>query len=268
MIATPTINRAADYLTESKRLLPTTLTSRELRGLTTAIKQQSIFAAQVANVRHLDSIRTVLANILSGDMTEAAGRIAIENATSEEYGTARVELIIDTNIKTANGYARMVADNDETILDALPAWELYRIGQRKEPRDWDERWTASCEDAGDEDSTAALEVYNSTGRMIALKSAGVWESLGSSDLWDDALDVNYPPFYFNSGVFGIENITRQECADLGLLDNVDDEVEGADIGEFGENAQADFSDTDSGFMEMVVNVLGNVIFQNGVLSPK
>ncbi len=264
MIATPTINRAADYLTESKRLLPTTLTSKELAALPDSIKRMAIFSAQVHEVRTLAAVRGVVTDILSGETTEAEGRVMLERLSEEGLGTARCNLIVDTLTKTAAGYTRLCEDNDESVVDAFPAWELYRIGERKQPRDWDERWTTACEQAGDEDAAA---VYENSGRMVALKSSDVWSELGSSDNFDDALDVNYPPFYFNSGMFGINNVDRQECADLGLLDNVDDEVEGADIDEFGANSQADFSDTDSGFMAMVVNALGNVIFKNGVLTP-
>lgn len=264
MIEAPTINRAADYLMESRQLLPTKLTSRELRGLSDAVKRQAIFSAQVADIHHLSAIRSVLAEILSGDMGEAEGRIAIERATSETLGTSRVDLIVDTVTKLAGGYARAVSDNDPDVVDAYPAWELYRGGIRKEPRDWNERWTTACNAAGDND---ALAVYESTGRMIALKESGVWDELGSSDNFDDALDVNYPPFYFNSGMIGIDNILREDCIALGLLDETD-KYEGADIGGFGESSQAqvDFG-SDKGFQSAVLDALGaGYTFAKGVLS--
>ena len=258
------INRAADYLMESRQLLPTTLTSRELRGLSDAVKRQAVFSAQVADIRHLESTRNVLAQILDGELSESEGRRELERLTDESLGTSRVELIVDTVTKLASGYARLVADNDPDVVDAFPAWELYRVGERKQPRDWDERWTTACNAAGDED---ALAVYESTGRMIALKDSGVWESLGDSDLFDDALDVNYPPFYFNSGMIGVENIVREECERLGLLDP-NDKVGGADIGEFGESAQAEIDfGGDHKFQWSVLDALGaGYQFVKGVLS--
>jgi hypothetical protein len=80
--------------------------------------------------------------------------------------------------------------------------------------------------------------------------------------------VNYPPFYFNSGMIGIQNIDRQECAELGLLDDATEDVTGMELDEFGDSAQADFSGEDSGFMEMIVNILGrSVKLMKGVLTP-
>ena len=171
-----------------------------------------------------EALRKAVQEVLAGDLSE---RQAMEQLSSlclklnYPCGDEQIELAIDTNTKLDGGYARAVSDNDPDVVDAFPAWELYRGGIRKEPRDWDERWTKSAKASGDD---GALQVLSKTGRMVALKSSGIWKSLGSSKLWDDALDVNYPPFYFNSGMIGIDNILREDCIALGLLEKRCQEV--------------------------------------------
>jgi hypothetical protein len=52
-------------------------------------------------------------------------------------------------------------------------------------------------------------------RMIALKGHPVWGELGASENFDDALDVDYPPFAFESGM-GWRELGLAECLELGL----------------------------------------------------
>ena len=53
------------------------------------------------------------------------------------------------------------------------------------------------------------------GRMIALKDAEVWSAIGDSALFPDALDVDHPPFAFESGM-GWREILGSEARELGL----------------------------------------------------
>jgi len=122
---------------------------------------------------------------------------------------------------------------DQTDVDEYPAWELHRIYDRAVPRGektgpkgtlvpvpedaWDTedgRWVKACQDAEDDD---ALQVFNETGRMVALKSSGVWQSLGDgAGGYDDTLGNPFAPFAFNSG-FGTDGVPYKECVELGLL---------------------------------------------------
>jgi hypothetical protein len=52
-------------------------------------------------------------------------------------------------------------------------------------------------------------------RMIAPKGDPVWGELGSSGNFDDALNVDHPPFYFNSGM-GWKETPADECRVLGI----------------------------------------------------
>ena len=96
---------------------------------------------------------------------------------------------------------------------------------------WDDdegRWVAACEESEDEDAAA---VFEKTGRMVALKSSGVWQALGDgAGGYDDTLGSPFAPFAFNSG-FRQTPIDRKETEELGLLEE----------GEEAEPAQFDFT---------------------------
>ena len=138
-------------------------------------------------------------------------------------------LNLDFKIKTAaevlRGAGRFLLG--QTDVDEYPAWELYRLYPRKQPRLWagDEgtedptlgsefagRWYAAAQAAGDPD---AARILQDTGRMIALKSSGIWNMLGT--MFADSLGNSYPPFAFNSGM-EVDGVPYNECIQLGLLD--------------------------------------------------
>ena len=64
------------------------------------------------------------------------------------------------------------------------------------------------------------------GRMIALKGDPIWGELGSADNFDDALNVDHPPFAYNSGM-GWREISKSECARLNVTG-----PHGASVAEF------------------------------------
>ena len=53
--------------------------------------------------------------------------------------------------------------------------------------------------------------------MIALKNSDIWDRLGDSTTFPDALGNPYPPFAFNSGM-GVEDISRAEAERLGVIE--------------------------------------------------
>ena len=119
--------------------------------------------------------------------------------------------MIETNVQTAQGYGQAVAANDPDVIDAFPAQELFRLEDRKEPRDWEARWMEAAQAAGDGYAAKALV---DGGRMAALKESGIWDQLGS--IWDDSLGNNFPPFAFRSGMW-VQDVSYEEADDLGLL---------------------------------------------------
>lgn len=132
----------------------------------------------------------------------------------------KIDFALTTARDVAQGagtYAKEAGDAD--VVEAYPAWELTRVYDRDVPRgfrrvkgtlvavpgdDWESRWTAAGGELRD-------------GRMIALKSDPVWQNLGNgAGGYDDTLGNPFPPFARNSG-YGVNNIGRVECFELGLL---------------------------------------------------
>ncbi len=135
-------------------------------------------------------------------------------------------LNLDFKIKVATqvsaGAGRFVAD--QTNVSEYPAWELLRVYDRavprgeepKQPSDpWPVRWMHAAEQV--EDGDLLVSILKDTGRMVALKSSGIWQALGDgAGGYDDALGNPFAPFAFNSG-YDTEGVSREECIDLGLL---------------------------------------------------
>jgi hypothetical protein len=92
-------------------------------------------------------------------------------------------------------------------LSQFPAWELVRVLDVAVPRDWPSRWAI----AGGQQSA----VSGQQGRMVALKGDPVWGELGSAENFQDALNVDHPPFAFNSGM-GWREVSTEEAAALGI----------------------------------------------------
>ena len=136
----------------------------------------------------------------------------------------RLNAVIDNNVASMHGFAGYVQANDPDALDGRPAQELVRFGSRVHPRgdpsypenspgsiDWEERWQQAAKDSGDDD---ALRVFEATGRMIALVTSPIWQSLGA--LWDDSMGNAFAPFAFNSGM-DLIGVSREDAIDVGLI---------------------------------------------------
>lgn len=138
---------------------------------------------------------------------------------------------ISTAQDVAGGAGRFVEAQSD--VDEYPAWALSRMYDRDVPRgyksgpkgalipvpddDWPSRWAEAGAGCGDDD-WLDWQGDSQTGRGVALKSSGIWQALG--DLRDDSLGNPYPPFAFNSG-FDVDGVPRNECVELGLMDERD-----------------------------------------------
>ena len=167
----------------------------------------------------------------------ATGRGLLESVL-KSFGAAKVAETMNVDFfmrvagEVASGAAQFLAQNfDKTRLDEFPALELVRVYPRDVPRGsekdpegpdnaWDVgRWPAACQEAGDED---ALAVFEDSGRMVALKSSGVWQALGDgAGGYDDTLGNPYAPFAFNSG-YDTDEVSREDAVALGLMDDGDE----------------------------------------------
>ena len=144
----------------------------------------------------------------------------------------RIDFALDVGTKVANGAGRFVQQNaDPEVVDAYPALEYERLFDRETPRgfkrgpggemlpdpgdDWPSRWERAAADCGDED---AARVLRETGRMVALKSSGIWQALGDGvGGYDDTLGNPYDPLAWNTGYRQME-VAREDAEALGLLD--------------------------------------------------
>jgi hypothetical protein len=185
-------------------------------------------------------MRAEVERILDGRGNVPEARLALQRVLREtcyepeagaegtilDFGTRDWQgLVIETNVAAARGYRQMLAANDPETLDTWPALKLIRAEEREHPRGnavyppgsagsigWTERWREAAKKSGDNN---ALEVFERTGRMVALKSSDIWNKLGN--LWEDSVGNPYPPFAFNSGM-DIEEVPVEDARELGLME--------------------------------------------------
>jgi len=157
----------------------------------------------------------------------------------------RRELVVKTNVELAQGAGHFIEANNESVVEAFPCQELVRFEGREKERDWGQRWIEAAHYSGDDDAT---RVYNETGRMVARKDSPIWDALGDTDLFDDALGNPFPPFAFNSGMWVID-VSFEDARALRLV-NDKTKVEPQTL-EFSPGFEVSDSITDSGLREAV-----------------
>jgi hypothetical protein len=211
-----------------REVLPTSLSTAEIRDRIDAeLRTRSVFVARGANVDFLSKVKEVVTQVADGEMDDATARWtlletlralgytpeggfpdietgqvppAVRGTLEDLSSKRRLDLIIRTQVDLMRGAAAKaegIAD-----MEAFPAWELVRVQSVETPRDWPARWAIAGGKMTD-------------GRMIALIGDPVWGELGSSGNFDDALDVDYPPFAFNSGM-GWAGLSAADVRRLGV----------------------------------------------------
>lgn len=238
---------------QRRQLLPTTLSSAELRQLEGALRRQALFSAQTVLTDYLQEIQDSVTSIVNPISIQRPDRVTPENPAGNvtvglDPATARlqlkqklaelgytpaagaagsitdlssdrrIDLVVKTNTELAQGAGRFIQSNAPGALNAFPAQELVRFDQKEKPRDWPQRWRIAAQVAGDVD---AARILDSTGRMVALLSSDIWQELGDgAGGYDDTLGNPYPPFAFNSGMW-VEAVSREEAVALGLMQEAD-----------------------------------------------
>lgn len=222
----------------AKKLLPTDLTTDELRELDAALRAQSFYSAQTTDAYLLQLYKEKIAGILhpvpkAGEATTqfnpAYVRQSIKELLAEtgyepapeDAGTlkdlssdARINLVIRTNTELAQGQGLWIHSQQPALLMMWPGQELFRAEFREVPRDWLYRWRLAGAQTGDPIGTGWTITPDN--RLIALKNHAIWNWIGSSALFKDALDVIWPPFAFNSGMW-VRNVDRDTTEAIGLL---------------------------------------------------
>ena len=229
-------------------VLPTSLDTAGLRELSKEVREEAFFSARNQIERVLEGQKAAIMSILEPSQVRRADRVTAENPEgwvtegfnpttarvrikellqeadyrpeAGEEGTIkdlssdrRIDLVVDTQTRLAQGRGMQLQGLDADVVEMWPAWELYRQEERKEKRDWLARFMA----AGQQSGRALGDGWTvQGGEMVALKGHPIWEALGSSALFDDGLDVSYPPFAFSSGMW-VREVDRKRCEELGIL---------------------------------------------------
>lgn len=233
-----------------REVFPVDLSSAEMRGFSRELWGRSIMSARTTNAEYLQEVADTVDDILSGKINMATGRLRLfrklkqlgydpavgfaqdmasippaeKDSLQDLSSVARLNLVLETNIRMARNYGRMVEGNTPYALHAYPAWELVRLYQRSVPRGTPEShtagWMARWQDAGESVGwEGAVE-----SPMIARKDSPIWQALGDgAGGYEDALSNPYPPFAFNSGM-GWAEVDRVRCISLGLIFNDDTPV--------------------------------------------
>jgi hypothetical protein len=228
---------ASDILLD-KDVMPTFLDSAELRQIDAAVRAQSLFSSQTTMERLLNEYKDRLAAMLAGQPQEGEASTQLspsyvrekikdlladmgyspeegeEGTLTDLSSTARINLVVKTNTELAQGQGLWIANQNPVILDEWPAQELFRAEFREVPRDWIYRWRLSGSQTGDPIGTGWT--ITAGNRLIALKNHAIWNWIGSSELFKDALDVIWPPYAFNSGMW-VRDVDRKETEAIGLL---------------------------------------------------
>lgn len=109
--------------------------------------------------------------------------------------------------------------SDDALQKVLrPAFELLTMHPSHENIDWYKsdlttRWTAAGEHCNWQGVWQGA--WKTQGRMIAMTDSPIWSSLGSQELFNDGMGIDYPPFYINGGwLFGWKTVTKRELEGL------------------------------------------------------
>lgn len=224
---------------EVRSLMPTTASSAQLQRIAPELRERARFSARVNNERILRTIDELIERIISPEtvsdpvtgiaraarpgeyMSPARFRLEMrevleslnyrppegrEGTIRDLYSEQRLNLIRRTNTEMAHSYGHWQQGQDDLLLDAYPAQQLFRAESRDEPRDWPTRWNDSRAASGSEASATAA----ATGFMIARKNDPIWPALS-------AFGLPYPPFDYNSGM-SVRDIDRQTAMRLNIID--------------------------------------------------
>ncbi len=200
------------------------LSSSEWADVPLALRERAFFSARVTNARLLQDIKDRVEAILNPRTVERDGREVTEGMTitsaraelkqilqgigynpGEKAGTiqdlssdARLNLVLKTNVESAQGYGNYLQGQAPGALDEFPAQELFRAEEREDERPWPTIWMQ-----------AGGEIFPG-GRMVALKDDNIWTEISR---WG----TPWPPFDYNSGMW-VRDVSRSETEQLGLLE--------------------------------------------------
>ena len=237
--------------------MPTGLDTAGLRELSAELRTRMVFTARGTSAAFVSRIKAVIDLLAAGDIGPAdarpaltetlralgyspdggfpdapAGSVppALEGTLQYLSSFRRLDLIVRTQLELMQGAGQQARGQTPDRLEAAPAWELIRVLDVKDARDWPARWAiAGGKPIPDSYPANAHQYLGKETGMIALKGDPVWGELGASGNFSDALDVDHPPFAFNSGM-GWREVQREEAIALGITgpdgESIDDWLAG------------------------------------------
>ena len=222
---------AVTQLTERKAF-PSGMTSRDWESEPAAIRDRLFFSARVEEERILAAmherlqVRIALAKSNGATMDKSRFIAEMQQLLREEgykrpegvvkgslrdlKGYRRLSLIWDMNLAQAEGYARWKADMTKDGLANEPCWELIRVMDRVEIREWQQIWE---DHDGGFYGAPGVDYPRALGRMIAPKTSPIWTRISR-------FNSPWPPFDWGSGM-GLRGVDIDEAEELGVVKSGD-----------------------------------------------
>jgi hypothetical protein len=228
---------------QERKALPTSLSTAQLREMAAGIRARSIFTARGASTLFADALKRIIDSLTAGDLGEGQARTAIREvlkaldytpeggfpdtpvgevppalagSLQDLSSFRRLDLIVRTQLDLFSGAGEQLRGHQPDQLAQFPAWELIRVTEVMVTRAWPTRWlTAGGKPIPESYPKNAHQFIGESTGMIAVKGDPVWGELGSSENFQDCLDVDYPPFAFNSGM-GWRPVSIERCLELGI----------------------------------------------------
>lgn len=240
LIPTPQPLAQALLRAMARGVLPSSLSSAVQRKMMeAAVRAAAVFSARTTNALYLQVLKDSVERALKAGYNNDRGMLRMElKETLRRLGYTpdrgfpgdarlgippaepgslrdissdkRINFILDQQERLMRGAAQKARGEDRK--GTFPAWELVRIFPRVVPRGTDASGTMGWPDRWLQAGGALI----GDRRMVALKGDPIWAALGDSARFDDAMDVDHPPFAFNSG-YGWREVDWMEAQALGLI---------------------------------------------------
>lgn len=209
--------KPADFILR-KALVAAGIPSNEWATVQAGLRNRAFFMSRVTNARILHEARQGVRDLLDEGKSASEIRRDLRRAISlsdrpadgADRGTIkdiftrrRLDTMIEQNVRQAKGYADHLRATTGGALLAFPGYELVRVRQSKEPRDWAARWVRAAREVG------YAGVNRRSAAMVALKTSPIWVRLS-------AFGNPFPPFDWGSGM-GLDDVERERCEALGLV---------------------------------------------------